>query len=194
LQRQQRRRDTRCLTEWTVRGAATIFHQRRRRMDNSSTTGRSSTATQHVSRRALLQRSALLGLGAPLVGATATACGTREGTDGDGSGQDGGQITMAINESPWLAAYQALAAAYTDETGVEVTLRAFPPDNLHTKEFNAVQNNSGEFDIFTMFGTWYGSFFDGGFIEPFNKIDSSFSLDDQVITYDDLIKWDPEAG
>lgn len=147
-----------------------------------------------LTRRSLLQRSALLGLGAPLIGASVAACGTRQGAGTDSGATATQTVTMAINESPWLSAYEALAAHYQAQTGVEIVLRAFPPDNLQTKQLNAVQNSSAEFDIYTMFGTWYGSFFDAGFIESFNSIDSSFSLDEEVITYANLIKWDADSG
>lgn len=103
-------------------------------------------------------------------------------------------ITILINESPWLAGFEALVNKYVEETGNQVTLNRTPFNGMLEKSRNAVQASESEFDILTLNEQWYMQFYADGLVTPIKEIDPEFVLDPQVIEYEWATRWDPELG
>jgi ABC-type glycerol-3-phosphate transport system substrate-binding protein len=75
-------------------------------------------------------------------------------------------ITILINESPWLAGFEALVNKYVEETGNQVALNRTPFNGMLEKSRNAVQASESEFDILTLNEQWYMQFYAGGSVTP----------------------------
>jgi multiple sugar transport system substrate-binding protein len=103
-------------------------------------------------------------------------------------------ITILINESPWLAGFEALVNKYVDETGNQITLNRTPFNGMLEKSRNAVQASESEFDILTLNEQWYMQFYAGGLVTPIKEIDPNFELDPQIIEYEWATRWDSELG
>jgi len=103
-------------------------------------------------------------------------------------------ITILINESPWLAGFEALTNKYIEETGNQVTLNRTPFNGMLEKSRNAVQASESEFDILTLNEQWYMQFYADGLVTPIKDIDPNFQLDPQIIEYEWATRWDPELG
>jgi multiple sugar transport system substrate-binding protein len=145
-----------------------------------------------MGRRDFLRMALGLGIGIPAI-ASLPSC-TRGGGGGAlGGGGGGGEVKeliIATNRSPWLGAYQKVAAQYEQESGIKATLREFPLDGLRTQMINDVRNKSQAFDVFQPGENWAAEFYANGWVTPLKEIDSSFSLDSQIITYDSALRWD----
>ena len=103
-------------------------------------------------------------------------------------------ITILLNESPWLAGFEALVNKYVEETGNQVNLNRTPFNGMLEKSRNAVQASESEFDILTLNEQWYMQFYADGLVTPIKEIDPSFVLDPQVIEYEWATRWDPKLG
>jgi len=103
-------------------------------------------------------------------------------------------ITILINESPWLAGFEALVNKYVEDTGNQVTLNRTPFNGMLEKSRNAVQASESEFDLLTLNEQWYMQFYADGLVTPIKEIDPNFKLDPQVIEYEWATRWDPELG
>ncbi|HUZ18085.1 MAG TPA: extracellular solute-binding protein, partial [Spirochaetia bacterium] len=100
------------------------------------------------------------------------------------------EVTVLINQSPWLAGFQAIAALYTKETGNSVKVEPVPFAAIIPKSMNATSASDSEYDILTLGEQMYVPFFAGGLVTPLNKIDPNFKLDPQVIEYNYVDRWD----
>jgi multiple sugar transport system substrate-binding protein len=103
-------------------------------------------------------------------------------------------ITILINESPWLAGFEALVNKYVEETGNQVNLNRTPFNGMLEKSRNAVQASESEFDILTLNEQWYMQFYADGLVTPIKEIDPTFELDPQIIEYEWATRWDPALG
>lgn len=120
-------------------------------------------------------------------------CTSGGGALGGGGADAQGKVTELIiptNTSPWLSAYEAVAAAYTKKTGVKVTFRTFPYAGLLTQEANAVQQKSLAFDVLQLDEPWTSQFYDLGWAQPLTSINPGFKLDPAINTFDALPFWD----
>jgi len=106
--------------------------------------------------------------------------------------QDVTSLNLVINSSPWMPGYQAMADAYTAESGVKIEFNAFPFDEVFNKERNAVLNKTDEFDLFTLGESWVAFFYSGGFLRPVHELDPDFAFDPEVIQYNNLARWSTE--
>jgi multiple sugar transport system substrate-binding protein len=102
-------------------------------------------------------------------------------------------ITIVINQSPWFAGFAKAVEAYEKASGNKVNLDVNPFAGSAEKQRNSVRAREGQFDILTMNSSWLAEFYHGGFLVPLNDIDPSFSVDPQVINYDDTAYWDAKA-
>jgi multiple sugar transport system substrate-binding protein len=132
-----------------------------------------------------------LGFGTAAV--AVAGCGDNGGPLGEGNGNGvATSLTVPANESPWLGAYQDAAQAYETEAGGQITFREFPYDGLRTAMINAIQGGTLPFDLLHMDEPWTGEFYDNEWATPLTDIDSEFTLDPNIITYDALPTWDTE--
>lgn len=103
------------------------------------------------------------------------------------------ELSIATAETPWLEGYKKIAAEYEAETGVKVTLTAFPFDGLLTQQANAAQSGSNAFDLFQINEQWVGQFYDNEWVQPLTDIDPDFSWDPNLMSFDGVGQWDAEA-
>src|SRR3954447_10600291 len=127
-------------------------------------------------RRRVLQGAAL-GLAAPAILRTARAQSVTE-------------LVVLTGVTPWLPAYQKVAAQYQKERGIKVTLRSFPYAGMRTQMVNAIQSNNPVFDVYQLDESWTGEFYDNGWVCPLDEVIPGFKLDKNVLTYDGLPFWD----
>lgn len=141
-----------------------------------------------------LNRRRFLQLGLGTTGAVLVGCGDNDGGalgESDG-GEGASSLTVPANESPWLSAYQDAIQAYQEEFGSEITVREFPYDGLRTAMVNAIRGGTMPFDLLHMDEPWTGEFYDNDWAVPLADIDSDFTLDQNIITYDALPTWNAE--
>lgn len=103
-------------------------------------------------------------------------------------------ITILINESPWLAGFEALVERYEEQTGNEVELNITPFPGMLQKSRNAVTADESEFDLINLNEQWYSLFYANDLVTPIAEIDPDFALDPEVIEYEHATRWDAEVG
>ena len=111
------------------------------------------------------------------------------------SARAAGKVTELIvltGVTPWLPAYQKVAAQYEQEKGVKITLRQFPYGGMRTQMINAIQSKNPVFDVYQLDEPWTGQFYDNGWVRPLSDIDPTFSLNSNTLTYDSLPFWNKE--
>ena len=113
---------------------------------------------------------------------------------GGGAGGDcaGRTMVVPVNRSPWLSAYQQVVSQYQDETGVQVDLREYPNAELRTQYVNDIQQGTHTFDLFQISEGNTAEFYANEWVQPLNEIDPDFSLDPEVLSYDNFSYWDAE--
>lgn len=143
-----------------------------------------------LDRRAFMRMALGAGLSIPGV-ASIAACGG----DGGGAlgGDAGGNVVLAVADTPWLAAYQSTAREYEREHGGRIVFREFPYEGLRTAMINAIRGGNVPFSVFQLDEPWTGEFYDREWATPIDEIDPEFELDAGVITYDALPAWDAEG-
>jgi multiple sugar transport system substrate-binding protein len=103
-------------------------------------------------------------------------------------------ITILINDSPWFGGFAATVDMYTEATGNEVNLDVTPFTGMLEKSRNATQASESEYDILNLNEFWYELFYSGGLLAPITSIDPDFELDPNIISYDNVARWDSELG
>lgn len=137
--------------------------------------------------------SRILALGASSVAAALlAACSGGAGPLGDEN--EAGTLVIPVHQSPWLGAFKAVAAQYTDETGVQIEVREFPNDEMRTTQINDVRGGSRNFDIYLLDEVWMQEFFKNGWVTPFEDVDAGFSLPEEMGTYGDMPYWNSETN
>jgi multiple sugar transport system substrate-binding protein len=101
-------------------------------------------------------------------------------------------ITLVINQSPWLASFQKMVAAYVQETGNQVELDVNPFGGSLEKQRNSVRAKEGQFDLLIMNSGWIPEMYAGGFVTPVSDIDSGFTLDPGIYTLGDTVFYDAQ--
>jgi multiple sugar transport system substrate-binding protein len=108
--------------------------------------------------------------------------------------QQNAPITILINDSPWLAGFEALVERYEQETGNQVGLNVTPFPGMLQKSRNAVTADESEFDLINLNEQWYSLFYDNELVAPIHEIDPDFQLDPEVIEYANATRWNHEIG
>jgi multiple sugar transport system substrate-binding protein len=104
------------------------------------------------------------------------------------------EISILINESPWLGAFKEAVDAYVEETGNKVAVVGVPYPSLLPKSMNSVTAPESEYDIVILDEVWANQFYSGGLVVPMEQIDPSFSFDNHVIEYDYITRWDKDLN
>lgn len=102
------------------------------------------------------------------------------------------ELIVLTGTTPWLPAYQKAAAAYEAEKGVKITFRPFPYGGMRTQMTNAIQSKNAAFDVFQLDEPWTGQFYDNGWVKPIDEIIEGYTLDPNILTYDNLPLWDKQ--
>ncbi len=114
------------------------------------------------------------------------------GAGGGGALGGGESLTIVTSQAPWNPAYEKVIAAFQEETGINVDVRAFPNDDVRTQILNDVQSGSGTFDVYQINEPDVAEFNINGWLKPFTDVDPEYALDPEIITYGDLPYWDAE--
>lgn len=128
---------------------------------------------------------------AAAVATTLAAC-SDGGADGGALGS-GDSVTIITSQAPWNPAYDAVIAAYEEETGVSVDVRAFPNDEVKTQMLNDAQSGNNAFDVYQVNEVDMAQFNANGLLLPLQDVDAEFALDPEIFTYDNLPYWNTET-
>jgi multiple sugar transport system substrate-binding protein len=101
-------------------------------------------------------------------------------------------VTILINTSPWLPGFEEVVKEYEQTTGRDIELNVNPFNALLPKSRNAVQADESEFDIINMNEQWFLEFYANEWVTPITDIDPDFTLDPNIISYDNAAYWDPD--
>lgn len=104
------------------------------------------------------------------------------------------EISILINESPWLDAFREIVELYEDRTGNSVEIVGSPYQALLTRTTNTLTAPESEFDIVILDEVWTNQFYEGELVADLNDIDPDFSFDSEVLEYDWVTRWDHEIG
>jgi len=108
--------------------------------------------------------------------------------------KDQPDITMAINQSPWLNSFVAMVDRYETETGNVVNLDVTPFGGLLEKIRNSVRGAEGTYDLVNVNALWLSEIYSGGFLAPLGEIRAGYALQDGILTYGATTNWDPAVG
>ena len=103
-------------------------------------------------------------------------------------------LTILVHQAPWLPAFEEVVAAYEDETGVQIDINATPYPGLLQNARNAATAPESEFDIIEIDEVWSSQFYSGGLVTPLREIDPDFTFDPEMIEYENVARWDPDAN
>lgn len=113
------------------------------------------------------------------IGAIAVTGGCAPGGGGaDGNAGGGNKIVVGVEAgSPWETFYAEKAAAFTEQTGVEVEFQAIPHASMRQQFLSDAVAGGGSFDVFTIDQPWLPEFATKGYLLP---LDDVVSADDQA--------------
>lgn len=117
-------------------------------------------------------------------------CGGGSGGGALGSGES---VTIITSQAPWNPAYEAVIAAYEEETGVDVDVRSFPNDEVKTQMLNDVQGGNFVYDVYQINEPDLAQFNVNEWLQPLTDIDPGHALDDETFSYDNVSYWDAES-
>ena len=110
------------------------------------------------------------------------------------SAKDQPDITMAINQSPWLNSFVAMVDLYEEETGNVIKLDVNPFGGLLEKIRNSVRSAEGTYDLVNINSLWLSEIYSGGFLAPLGDVQEGYKLQDGVLTYGATTNWDEAVG
>ncbi|MEP4734532.1 extracellular solute-binding protein, partial [Parvibaculum sp.] len=90
--------------------------------------------------------------------------------------KDQPDITMAINQSPWLNSFVAMVDLYEEETGNVVDLDVNPFGGLLEKIRNSVRGAEGTYDLVNINSLWLSEIYSGGFLAPLGEVQEGYAL------------------
>ena len=132
-----------------------------------------------------LKTSALSGLGlAASLMLSATAV----------TAQDQPEISIAINQSPWLNSFIEMVDLYEEETGNTVNLDVSPFNGLLEKIRNSVRSDEGTYDIVNVNSGWLAEIYGGGFLAPLDELKADYVLQDGMLDFGGTTYWNAESG
>ena len=108
--------------------------------------------------------------------------------------QDQPEISIAINQSPWLNSFIAMVDLYEDETGNTVNLDVSPFNGLLEKIRNSVRSDEGTYDIVNVNSGWLAEIYGGGFLAPLDEIVEGYTLQEGMLDFGGTTNWNTETG
>jgi multiple sugar transport system substrate-binding protein len=141
-------------------------------------------------------RSILIGLILLIVGSVIFAGGSTEAdtTKAATGSEKLPDISILINESPWLEAFRTIVKVYESETGNKVEIVGSPYSALLTRITNSLTAPESEFDIVILDEVWSNQFYEGGLVAALSDIEPGFTFDKGVLEYNWATRWDHELG
>jgi ABC-type glycerol-3-phosphate transport system substrate-binding protein len=121
------------------------------------------------SKLGVTRRAALAAVGGALVLGPLAACGV-------GGGSSSGQDLRVLVEAGGRAELQPVAAAFTEETGIEVTFVELPYDGLYDRLSTELASGAVSFDVAALDAIWLVGFADG--VEPLDHLFTEDVVDD----------------
>lgn len=109
-------------------------------------------------------------------------------------GQDQPEITIAINQSPWLDSFVEMVDLYEKQTGNVVELDVSPFGGLLEKIRNSVRADTGTFELVNINALWLSEIYSAGYLEPLSEIRDGYKLQDGVLNFDYTTHWDAPVG
>lgn len=107
--------------------------------------------------------------------------------------QDQPEISIAINQSPWLNSFIEMVDLYEEETGNSVDLDVSPFNGLLEKIRNSVRSDEGTYDIVNVNSGWLAEIYGGGFLSPLDEIQDGYALQDGMLDFGGTTHWNAEA-
>ncbi len=104
------------------------------------------------------------------------------------------EISILINESPWLGAFREIVQLYQQQTGNRVEIVGSPYGALLTRITNSLTAPESEFDIVILDEVWANQFYEGELVAALTDIDPGFAFDPGVLEYNWVTRWDHELG
>ncbi len=104
------------------------------------------------------------------------------------------EISILINESPWLGAFRQIVELYQRQTGNRVEIVGSPYGALLTRITNSLTAPESEFDIVILDEVWANQFYEGELVAALTDIDPSFSFDSGMLEYNWVTRWDHQLG
>ena len=104
------------------------------------------------------------------------------------------EISILINESPWLGAFREIVQLYQQQTGNRVEIVGSPYGALLTRITNSLTAPESEFDIVILDEVWANQFYEGELVAALTDIDPRFAFDAGVLEYDWVTRWDHDLG
>lgn len=142
--------------------------------------------------RRIAVRRLLIGAAGTVTGAVVLAgCTGGGGVEGGALGS-GESLTIITSQAPWNPAYDAVIAAYEEETGVSVDVRSYPNDEVKTQMLNDVQGGNQAYDVYQINEPDLAQFNLNEWLQPLTDIDPDFALDEETFSYDNVSTWDAE--
>jgi len=109
---------------------------------------------------------------------------------------DGDQpdISIVINQSPWLDSFISVVDRYEEETGNKIELDVTPFGGLLEKIRNSVRADVGTYDIVNVNALWLTEIYAGGFLSPLTDIRDGYTLAEGVLDYGATTHWNHETN
>ena len=101
-------------------------------------------------------------------------------------------ITILTPSTPWLPAFTSLVGLYEEQTGNKVKLDVNPFGGVLEKARNDVRGGGGVYDVVLLDTQWTIEMYEGGFLVPFQEIDTAFAAPKELLTYDDSGYWNEQ--
>lgn len=104
------------------------------------------------------------------------------------------EISILINESPWLGAFREIVQLYQQQTGNRIEIVGTPYNALLTRITNSLTAPESEFDIVILDEVWANQFYEGELVAALSDIEPGFTFDSGVLEYGYVTRWDHELG
>ena len=108
--------------------------------------------------------------------------------------QDQMEISIAINQSPWLNSFIEMVDLYEEETGNTVNLDVSPFTGLLEKIRNSVRSDDGTYDIVNVNSGWLAEIYGGGFLTPLDELKAGYTLQDGMLDFGGTTHWNAATG
>ena len=108
--------------------------------------------------------------------------------------QDQPEISIAINQSPWLNSFIEMVDLYEEETGNRVNLDVSPFTGLLEKIRNSVRSDEGTYDIVNVNSGWLAEIYGGGFLAPLDELKEGYALQEGMLDFGGTTHWNAETG